>query len=997
MTPTEFTIYTRDRLLSVRSNAAVLSPDTCLFISHLGLRRRGCRGGSHKRRQLEASRGVTSWGMPRESPANQLIRGSEPCQLGEGDVTELPTNIPVILTDPCLRKHRIKRRLPVLKQIKLNDTDSSSSLLRCYVINARSLQKNNAVQLLATELNAIEGDVAAVTETWLSNKVNSDHISIPGYNFFRQDRQRRKGGGVGAYVRDSLTTELLHTPNHDSGIQDSHEVLCLKICKCSVLYVMLIVYHPPKPVYNSQDLITRLTDDIDYVSCNFPQAILFLTGDFNRLDLNTFLADTGLIMIDVGPTRGRHELDRFITNSPDFSSCTVVKACLNTDHHALLVNCNPPPGADSKKTRRVITFPDIRQHNLLQLSEVLQQQDWTDITRESDIDIAYSCFVEKLTTLVHSVIPFRRVTVTNSTPTYVTPLVRSLLRRRNKLMRRGKIDTAGELSAKIGRLIAEHREHELRDVNYKDTKKLWSKVRAAPVPARAATLGSKYGSQFDDLDALNTHFANIATDPDYDIDYINAIIDSVHDNGLITRPVYDYEIYRLLSAVKRTAPGSDNIPYWVFKHCAVELSGVIANLVNKTLSSGRPPLAWKNALVTPIPKVQSVKTFSELRPISVTPILSRLVEKLIVRKYIIPALPLDSISDQFAYRPTGSTTAALVSLTHTVAQKLEACTYVRCLLIDYTKAFDMINHSILFSKIGCLSIPSDIQRWLFHFFTGRRQAVVSGGGQSRWLPITRSIVQGSGVGPSAYLVYSADLKLLSEYNSIIKFADDTTLLVPQCSSVSLEEEFQHVQRWSQINKLQINISKTKELVFRRPSARHFTVPQPLPFVEQVTVTKLLGILISATFSVAAHVEHILSVGNQRMFLLAQLKNQGLSRNALHIIFNAIVSSVITYALPSFAGQLSKGDKARIDSLFRKAFRRGFCCEIITIDELISAADKKLFRQLSNDSHCLHPLLPKQRNNKLHSLRNRGHNYILPRIETALFKNSFLNRCLFSYV
>ena len=71
--------------------------------------------------------------------------------------------------------------------------------------------------------------------------------------------------------------------------------------------------------------------------------------------------------------------------------------------------------------------------------------------------------------------------------------------------------------------------------------------------------------------------------------------------------------------------------------------------------------------------------------------------------------------------------------------------------------------------------------------------------------------------------------------------DDLTHLAfdPQCSSVSLEEEFQHVQRWSQINKLQINISKTKELVFRRPSARHCNVPQPLPFVEQVTVTKLL--------------------------------------------------------------------------------------------------------------------------------------------------------------
>jgi len=89
-------------------------------------------------------------------------------------------------------------------------------------------------------------------------------------------------------------------------------------------------------------------------------------------------------------------------------------------------------------------------------------------------------------------------------------------------------------------------------------------------------------------------------------------------------------------------------------------------LVNKTLSIGRPPLAWKNALVTPIPKVSSVKSFADLWPISVMPILFRLVEKLIVRKYIMPALPLDLISDQLAYRPTGSTTAALVSLTHTV-------------------------------------------------------------------------------------------------------------------------------------------------------------------------------------------------------------------------------------------------------------------------------------------------------------------------------------------
>jgi len=109
------------------------------------------------------------------------------------------------------------------------------------------------------------------------------------------------------------------------------------------------------------------------------------------------------------------------------------------------------------------------------------------------------------------------------------------------------------------------------------------------------------------------------------------------------------------------------------------------------------------------------------------------------------------ISDQLAHRPTGSTTAAaLVSLTHKLAQKLESCTHVRCILIDYTKAFDITNPSVvLFRKFLSLLIPSHIQCWIFNFLTGRRQAVLSGGEQLQWLPITRSIVQGSRIGPSA--------------------------------------------------------------------------------------------------------------------------------------------------------------------------------------------------------------------------------------------------------
>jgi len=82
-----------------------------------------------------------------------------------------------------------------------------------------------------------------------------------------------------------------------------------------------------------------------------------------------------------------------------------------------------------------------------------------------------------------------------------------------------------------------------------------------------------------------------------------------------------------------------------------------------------------------------------------------LVEKLTVRKYLVPALPTKPLEDQYAYRPSGSTTAALVDLTHHVTLLLETNTYVRCILVDYSNLFDTINHEILFAKLGKLSVP----------------------------------------------------------------------------------------------------------------------------------------------------------------------------------------------------------------------------------------------------------------------------------------------------
>jgi len=77
----------------------------------------------------------------------------------------------------------------------------------------------------------------------------------------------------------------------------------------------------------------------------------------------------------------------------------------------------------------------------------------------------------------------------------------------------------------------------------------------------------------------------------------------------------------------------------------------------------------------------------------------------------------------------------------------------------------------------------------------------------------------------------------------------------------------------------------------------------------------------------------LSVANQRLYLLQQLKCQGLSGNALQIVFTDIVLSVVTYALPAFSGQLSSGDRGRQDGLFRKTFKRGLCSDVFPVPDL----------------------------------------------------------------
>jgi len=130
----------------------------------------------------------------------------------------------------------------------------------------------------------------------------------------------------------------------------------------------------------------------------------------------------------------------------------------------------------------------------------------------------------------------------------------------------------------------------------------------------------------------------------------------------------------------------------------------IVKIFNSTLRTGVDSDQWlrPTAFITPVPKIPNSGTVSDFRHISHTLILSRIIEKFVVSRWLRPAITSDLMSDELAFRPTESTSCALVYIMHHVTRMLETNSYVTCLLIDFFKAFD---HAVVVDKLSKLHLP----------------------------------------------------------------------------------------------------------------------------------------------------------------------------------------------------------------------------------------------------------------------------------------------------
>ena len=260
-----------------------------------------------------------------------------------------------------------------------------------------------------------------------------------------------------------------------------------------------------------------------------------------------------------------------------------------------------------------------------------------------------------------------------------------------------------------------------------------------------------------------------------------------------------------------TNRSSIGIPNKLIKIAAEPLSVLFTQIYNQSIETGIVPNILKVSQFTPVYKRGDATDPTNYRPISTLSPFSKVFEKLIYNQ-LYNVLEKHSIlyKYQFGFRKGYSTEQAILEITDSLKKAMDKKLVSCGLFLDFSKAFDTINHDILLSKLYRYGIRGNPLRWFENYLYN--QVVKIGDTISSSQTIICGIPQGSTLGPLLFLLYINDFPNCSSKLSFRIFADDTNMFYTSNNLRNLEsvmnEEFKSVVEYCAINKLSINFSKT---------------------------------------------------------------------------------------------------------------------------------------------------------------------------------------------
>lgn len=890
----------------------------------------------------------------------EILRGPPTNQLNSNKKTRKTK-----VTRRGLKKGGVRARLK-------RETHKQRALPSIILANVRSLRnKLDELQACVNHLHEFRtASVLAFTESWLNNNDDDGMLHIDGFSPpLRLDRDsertgKQHGGGVCLYVNNSWCStvkvrEKLCTTDIELLVVSLRPYYLPR--EFPQLFIILVYIHPRANAAVATEHLISTLHKLEQLSPDSPK---FILGDFNHCSPDKSLK--GFQQYITCSTRQGKTLDKCYGSVPHAFKALPLPPLGSADHHTILLA--PAYIPVIRRIKRVTK--DIKQwtaESILTLQGCFESTDWDSLLSPSDdINKQVDTVSSYISFCVDSIIPSKTVTIYPNNKPWITKELKEILNKKKRIFFTGSALDKTEVNREVKRAIKMAKLEYKNKVEEKFTtgnlRSAWQGLKTMASVNTAVTTSTRNiqvecsnpSSLPDDLNVFYTRFESD------NITQLEETRSSLKPGSSALTFRTEDVVRALRKTRERSSPGPDNISSRVLRHCAGQLGSVFRTLFQHSLDSHTVPQLWKQSTVIPIPKKTNPKTLNDLRPVALTSLVMKAMEK-IIKQHIISVT--DPLMDplQFAFRTGRGVDDAKIFIMDTIHKHLELPdSSVRLLFADFSSAFNTLQPHILATKLSShFHLDDQLILWTLDFLTNRTQKVRVNNSLSGLRSTSTGSPQGCVLSPLFFILYTDDCRSTQPNCHLVKYADDTVLLSllsgPSQHHGPVLQEF---VEWCDSSNLELNVSKTKDMVVtfssrqKELAAAVTTTIHGMP-VEVVEEYKYLGTIFDNLLKFSANTENILKKCHQRLYLLRKLNSFGVSTPIMMTFYYAFLESIMTFSMSCWFHSLSLQNRNRLQHIAAVS-SKVIGQPVRTLAQVYSQRALRQAAKIINDpSHILH--------------------------------------------
>ena len=851
--------------------------------------------------------------------------------------------------------HNLKSDCPgqnVIRKRQFTENEQGSSSHRCIYTNAQSfLSKKSEIENYVQHNTT---DIIFLTETWMTELHSPSEHNLIGYQNPITSYNAR--GGTSIYVKTGIVYSEVEPP---SKFPDSTWIEMLTKERKRRVYAC--IYRSPNADQNDNE---KLLHNVKWAAENFNEAVLVgdfnlptiewvaeeATGRFAKSFLEVALANSFEQLVEE-PTRHRAGqqsslLDLVITNQPECISDITHQAPLGKSDHEVL-EFSIINGLTNKQY-----FPvkyNYRKMDVDTFSERLRQDDWKHMIETNQFD--YKFLMRTVTEATERTTPTIKARDRKKAP-WSTKLIEKLAKKKRKCWHKYKgsgLHSEGQEKERYMSALQTFnaarneaiRDYELNIVNNKtrNQKRYYSYLaRNAKYRDPSMLLQDSTGSEHSDIDEcgkiLNNYFREVFTKGTS-----NTMPPIKTPRVINDMPEVIFSEQKVLEKLNKLnvakACGPDDIPAVVLRKASDAFAPILSKLFEKTYEEGQIPLEMKMANVTPIHKGGSKKNPAHYRPVSVTPVTSKVQESImydVLYQHVEENNVITPV--QHGFQRGKSTTTNMLEFWDAVSRLADQTQPVSIIYTDLRKAFDTVPHDLLLHKLEHYGIRGKNLAWFADYLRNRQQRVVINGHASPFVSVKSGVPQGGTLSGLLFIIYINDLPMYIEYCQVSMYADDTKLFAPISEATGcghVQDDINNLCQYCQDWRLNLNGKKCFVVQY---NPRNSNVKPKYTIngeeVQQKDCAADLGVNVSQDFKFHRHIDHVCNKGKRE---IGRIKRSFKSRTPrfLSDTYKTYVRPHIEYTVPVWNPEYEL-DKRKLESVqnrFTRMLRYG---SVMTPDE-----------------------------------------------------------------